>query len=145
MKTAPTRTKPICAIGFAKQIIPKLSKTQRTNLLKNISQTSKTNRAIENAINNLLDSKVSPQGLERTWFNQLPHDVAKEIMVAWLRQNGLQFDRRMIEKLGNSRQNLFARQSCQDRQKSRTESRSENIWHSLAMSASQTSADICII
>ncbi len=37
--------------------------------------------------------------LDRQWFNQLPHAVAKEVMAAWLRDNHSGFDRKTIERL----------------------------------------------
>ena len=81
------------------QILPKLSADQRSNLLGSIEKTTGLNKSIEQTINQLMAAKLANRELDRSWFNQLPHDVAKEIMVAWLRQNDLQFDRQRIKQL----------------------------------------------
>jgi len=81
------------------QIIPSLSNEQRGALLNKIQTASAANQTIDLHISKLLNSKLSQPGLDRAWFNQLPHDIAKEIMMAWLRQNDLQFDRQKVELL----------------------------------------------
>ena len=58
--------------------------------------------------NTLLDELIAGQltkqqvfgQLDREWFNSLPHDVAKEIMAAWLRYQGIRdFDSKGLERL----------------------------------------------
>ncbi len=50
-------------------------------------------------IDDLLGSELQPR-LNREWFRVLPHDVATEVMAAWLRKQGLrEFDKQTIERL----------------------------------------------
>ena len=56
----------------------------------------------QQSINTELDQllAVGAGALDRSWFMSLPHDVAKEVMATWLRQNGIaDFDRQTIDRL----------------------------------------------
>ena len=81
-------------------IVPKLSPSQRRKLLELITRTGSISRRLDETLKELIDQHISNSQLDRTWFISLPHSVAKEVMVGWLRQNGLTgFDRYMIERL----------------------------------------------
>lgn len=81
-------------------IIPKMSPRQKEQLLKNIHQSSKTNREIDTLLVKQLQANRYENAISKAWFNQLPHDVATETMAAWLRQNNLRdFDKKTIERL----------------------------------------------
>jgi tRNA(Ile)-lysidine synthase len=82
------------------KIVPRLNNENREELLNNI----KNIRSLNNEIDTLLVKHLSNQGVNnqiiRSWFNNLPHNVAKEVMATWLRQNGIKdFDKKMIERL----------------------------------------------
>jgi tRNA(Ile)-lysidine synthetase-like protein len=82
------------------QILPKFNKVQRDNLLHIIASSTKSNDYLDTGLAKLLKKHIINGRLDRQWFILLPHDVAKEMMATWLRQNGLaSFDRRTIDRL----------------------------------------------
>jgi len=77
-------------------IVPKLDKGQKADLLATLTELEVTNRQLDD----LLNSLVNNEELDRRWFVGLSHDVAREVMAAWLRRNGLRdFDKKGIERL----------------------------------------------
>lgn len=82
------------------QLLPRLDEAGRTQLWEIISTARATNRELDNLLTNELQLKSDKQGLDRTWFTQLPHAVARETMAAWLRGQGLRdFDSKALERL----------------------------------------------
>lgn len=81
------------------KILNKLSISEQTTLLEHI----RTAKSLNDQIDSLLDVQLHVQPeqnqLDRRWFIQLPHNVAAEVMAAWLRQNELPFNRRRIHDL----------------------------------------------
>lgn len=66
----------------------------RQQLLEIIEHQQSINAELDQLLN------VGSGGLDRRWFTSLPHDVAKEVMASWLRENGIaDFDRQTIERL----------------------------------------------
>jgi len=56
-------------------------------------------QTVNNELDELLATSLEPQ-LRRDWFTLLPHNVSREVMATWLRQQGLRdFDRPMLERL----------------------------------------------
>jgi len=79
------------------KLLPRLSEADRDRLIKIFTDMTVTNADLDKLLAGLVGGG---EGLEREWFNQLPHDVAKEVMAAWLRDNELRgFDRRALERL----------------------------------------------
>jgi tRNA(Ile)-lysidine synthase len=78
-----------------RQLMPKLTPAQRTQLLGHVLHAAAVNGQIET----LLAPHIAEAQIERLWFAQLPHAVAKEAMAAWLRTHGASFDRKTIERL----------------------------------------------
>lgn len=78
-----------------RNIVPKLSKEQRKELIERIT----TGAALNEEIDKLLSSYISADRLERQWFIMLPHALSCEVLAAWLRQHGAAFDRRAIDRL----------------------------------------------
>lgn len=79
-------------------LLPRLGVDGRKELLKTIKQAREANSEIDT----LLVKYLMPQGvnLNRTDFNQLPHQVAKEVMAGWLRAQGVRsYDKRGLERL----------------------------------------------
>ncbi len=79
-------------------IIPRLNEQQKQLLTAHISRAEQSNQVIDR----LLDALLAPteNQLARGWFIMLPHQVAREVMATWLRQNGCRdFDRKEIERL----------------------------------------------
>jgi len=76
-------------------ILAKFDPQQRARLVQIAERMLELNTEIDN----LLGRELQPQ-LSREWFNSLPHDVAREVMAAWLRLHGVRdFDRKLLEKL----------------------------------------------
>ena len=76
-------------------LLPKFSEVQRAGLLRNISDMAKINKQVDEILNENLSNELS-----RRWFSALPHEVAGEVVAAWLRKNNIRdFDRKLIEKL----------------------------------------------
>jgi hypothetical protein len=47
-----------------------------------------------------LRQQAGDKELARAWFNNLPHEVAREVLAAWLRSNDIRnFDRSTLERL----------------------------------------------
>jgi len=66
----------------------------RQQLLAILARLAVINDEIDDIVDDL------PQQLNRQWFVSLSHDVAKEVLMSWLRQQGVaDFDRRAIERL----------------------------------------------
>lgn len=81
-----------------KQIVPRLGDPGKRALLAQINRAETSNKVIDDALAKLLLPKS--KRLPRRQFIMLPHEVAREVMAAWLRQNGFaDFDRTMIERL----------------------------------------------
>lgn len=79
------------------QIVPKLSKAQKQQLLEHINNLTRLNKDIDN----LLEGQLKGQkDLDKQWFLSLAHDVARETMAAWLRQNQVtEIDKKRLELL----------------------------------------------
>ena len=76
-------------------IVPKLGKEGRQKLLQLIYE----QRTVNAQLDTLLFEQVEPRELPRQWFVGLPHDVAKEVMAAWLRLNKVaNFDAPTLER-----------------------------------------------
>jgi tRNA(Ile)-lysidine synthetase-like protein len=77
-------------------IVPRLGEAGKASLLQLIDHAVLSNLEIDA----LLDELV-PKGnsLDRAWFIALPHQLAREVMATWLRQNNVRdFDRKLLER-----------------------------------------------
>jgi len=82
-----------------RQILPKFSSTDRHRFLEILGSAKYTNEAADGIVARMLKTQ-SAYTLDRLWFEQLPHAVAKDIMIAWLNQAGVQgIDRKLLETL----------------------------------------------
>jgi tRNA(Ile)-lysidine synthase len=80
------------------QLITKLSPAERASLLRVINSMKVTNAQLDTQLASLL--KTTNNQLDRQWFNSLPHAVAKEILIGWLRGNAIySYDKNGLEKL----------------------------------------------
>jgi tRNA(Ile)-lysidine synthetase-like protein len=78
-----------------RNLLPKFSVDDRRRFVELLDGAGQTNAQLDT----LLVKYLSP-ALDRQSFNDLPHDVALEVMAAWLRQHGLRdFDRRTLDRL----------------------------------------------
>jgi tRNA(Ile)-lysidine synthase len=77
------------------QLLPKLTPAGREAFLHAVASAADLNQQIDS----LLLPHIKSERMDRRWFIQLPHMVAREAMAAWLRQFGVAFDRKAIERL----------------------------------------------
>lgn len=76
-------------------LVSKLTDDQRQKMIEVI----KAQRSVNAQLDALLSPQVESRELPRQWFVSLPHEIAREVMAAWLRANGLQeFDKQAIER-----------------------------------------------
>ncbi len=82
------------------KILPRLGADGRAQLLTIINKTRGTNRELDTLLVKQLRLQSVDGQLERQFFNQLPHNVAREVMAAWLRGGGINnFDSKTLERL----------------------------------------------
>lgn len=82
------------------QILPRFDKAGRTRLQEIIENVQGINHEIDNLILNHLHLQPQAGQVDRTWFTQLPHAVAREVMAGWLRAHSIRaFDSRTLERL----------------------------------------------
>jgi tRNA(Ile)-lysidine synthase len=83
-------------------IMPHFTASQRQQLLSEIALLGSLNQQIDQAINELIPHFVREQlsHIERKTFIGLPHAVAREVMAAWLRGQGIKdYDTKTLERL----------------------------------------------
>jgi len=84
-------------------VIPKLkmrSPEKYRTLVKLIRRQHDLNKAIDNELSLLLHTQTSLSELSRKDVIRLPHMVGKELVAAWLRQNGVRtFNQAMLERI----------------------------------------------
>lgn len=80
-------------------IMPRLSQSQREDLLNHINQLGKIDKKIEELLIGHLHLQPAMNVLDRHWFIMLPHQVAKEAMAHWLRRFGVEVDKKLLERL----------------------------------------------
>jgi tRNA(Ile)-lysidine synthetase-like protein len=82
------------------QLMTQLTAMQRHKLLAHIRYLQQLNHKIDRHIAEQLLLQPAANHLERSYFVKLPHSVSKEVLAAWLRQNGVrQFDRKGLERI----------------------------------------------
>src|SRR5690606_26021238 len=75
-------------------------KVKRAQLLTIITELRARNQEIDDLLANALEVMSVGDGLDRHAFIMLPHTVAREVMAAWLRQNGIrEYDKKTLERL----------------------------------------------
>jgi tRNA(Ile)-lysidine synthetase-like protein len=81
-------------------ILPRLDHEQRAQLLKIIHHMHELNDEIEARLINQLHVRLDKDQLDRKWFIQLPHTVAREVIHAWLRRHKIKnIDKKTLERL----------------------------------------------
>ncbi len=82
------------------RLLPRFDDEGRERLWKIIGGLKTTNAELDGLLAHQLTAQTSDGELDRGWFIRLPHDVAREVMAAWLRSRNLRgFDRRALERL----------------------------------------------
>jgi tRNA(Ile)-lysidine synthase len=81
-------------------IVPRLDGPGRAQLLGLVDKSGHNNEAIDALLVKYLSDNGSDKQLRRQPLIGLPHEVAREVVAAWLRANELRdFDRRTLERL----------------------------------------------
>lgn len=88
-----------------KQLMPSLKDSERQNLIENIERVVKSHAERDKLIAELAQQVMNDGKVDRGKFAALPSEIANELLMHWLRQQGFgQFDRQTIERL-----NIFLR------------------------------------
>lgn len=81
-------------------VLSKFSDGQKAQLVILINQLTDINDELDARLVNMLHTQPARDQLDRQWFVHLPHDVAKEVLHAWLRRHGVKnMSKRTIERL----------------------------------------------
>ncbi|MBI4033624.1 tRNA lysidine(34) synthetase TilS [Candidatus Saccharibacteria bacterium] len=82
------------------KIVPRLSETQRRQFLQGIRELRVKNRLINQEVENLSQKIVKGKAIERSGFIALPAEIAREVLMHFLRQNNIRnFDKKTVERL----------------------------------------------
>jgi tRNA(Ile)-lysidine synthase len=80
-------------------LLPRFGRADRAKLVDLLNELSRTNTQLDEQLAIELQSQSRPGQLDRPWFNHLPHQVAREVLAAWLRTAQAGFDSRTLERL----------------------------------------------
>ena len=81
-------------------IMPRFDTNAKVRLRQLIAAAHDTNIEIDGMLAEQLHLQPNGDVLDRHWFIMLPHNVAKEIVAAWLRRLGVtSFDRPLLERI----------------------------------------------
>jgi tRNA(Ile)-lysidine synthetase-like protein len=81
-------------------ILPRFDAESRAQFLHVLSTQQVTNLELDKLLDSQLHIQSDETGLDRQWFTSLSHDVAREVLAAWLRANNIRdFDRKTLERL----------------------------------------------
>ncbi len=81
------------------KLLPRFGRADRERMLGILTDMAATNEKLDAALEELLKPQVEGV-LNRQWFSQLPHTVAREVIAAWLRAHKLrEFDKKTLERL----------------------------------------------
>lgn len=87
-------------------ILSKFSPDDKTAMLKHLQQAADINKEVDELVASLHSQNGDSQRLDKKWFIGLPHKVATNIMVTWLSGAGVQYDRKLVERLVMSAKTL---------------------------------------
>lgn len=81
-------------------LLPRATPKKRAALERSIDKVYELSQYIDDLLEELLRYQPAANQLDRQQYSALPHMVARELLVVWLRRNGVrEFDRRTIERL----------------------------------------------
>ncbi len=69
-----------------KHVVAGLDTEARTRLLEHSAKAAKLNDAIHEVVTAYLAQHTSPEGIDRARYRELPKEVAREVLVEWLRR-----------------------------------------------------------
>jgi hypothetical protein len=81
-------------------VLPRFDQKSRDQLLNIIKKSTENNHKIDTLLVKYLPDTSVTGALDRQTFITLSHDIAREVMAAWLRRRGIRdFDSRTLERL----------------------------------------------
>lgn len=81
------------------KLLARIKDKDRADLAGILTRMTVTNRELDEILETLLSGQAGGR-LDRQWFGQLPHAVAREVMAAWLRSRNIAgFDSKTLERL----------------------------------------------
>lgn len=80
-------------------MMTRFSDEQRQLLLQQVEVAGRINQELDSLLAVQLHIQPSINRLDRHWFIGLPHNVAREVMASWLRNHGVNFDKKTLERL----------------------------------------------
>lgn len=81
-------------------VLARLNTTQKAQLADIVRGIARTNTELDTQIMHYLHVQPGIRELDRKSFIRLPHPVAKEVIAAWLRRQGVaDFDKRLIDRV----------------------------------------------
>lgn len=97
----PTNTDTRYTRNYLRQhILPRLAPSQRAQVTILLDELLTINHTLDHHLINLLHMQPKPHIIERGWFIGLPHDVARELVHAWLRHRGIKdITRKLVERM----------------------------------------------
>lgn len=82
------------------RLLSRLSESELLQLNEIIEATRLLNDQIDEQIIHMLHIQPHTHQIERRWFAQLPHSIAREVIHAWLRERGVrEVDRKTVERV----------------------------------------------
>lgn len=82
------------------RILPRFDEQSRSEFMNLIQQSREDNEELDRLLASQIQSQPESNNLDKQWFIQLPHQVALEVMAAWLREQGIRsFDSKALERL----------------------------------------------
>jgi tRNA(Ile)-lysidine synthase len=82
------------------QIIPRLDSVSKAKLIDLIKKQVAVNEEIDRSLGTILKDNLANNQIPRLWLNSLDDSLSRELLAAWLRENGLaDFDRLTINRL----------------------------------------------
>lgn len=82
------------------KILPRLAPEDRQRLSEVIKRMHQVNSELDEQLLHFLHIQSQGGTLDRKQFNRLPHSVSREVIAAWLRQQGIRdFDQKALERL----------------------------------------------
>ncbi len=81
-------------------ILPQFDVTATAQLVEVLEESRQTNRALDAELGTILGTMSDGATLDRRAFASLPHDIAKELLATWLRDQGIaDFDHKTLERV----------------------------------------------
>lgn len=82
------------------RLLANFDDSDRAKLLDIVRQSIATNQVVDELLDRLINQQPDSGQIDRLWFSQLPHAVAREVLAAWLRAQGMRgFERQTLERL----------------------------------------------